>query len=99
MPKEAARIFLRVTDIRVEHLQDISEEDAIAEGANPCSDELSMKDRLHNYNNPSTARFPLVHVTGFKSLWKSINGEQSWKHNPYVWVIAFEVVENKNNLI
>lgn len=98
MPKAACRIFLKITNLRVERSQDISEEDAVAESANPCLDELSMDNRVHNYNNPSTARFPLVHVTGFKSLWQSINGEESWNDNPWVWCINFERINKPENL-
>lgn len=93
MPKEACRLFLEVTDVRAERLQDIKYEDAIAEGAKPCLNELSMDDRCHNYNNPSTARFPLVHVVGYKNIWGKINGQKSWEENPYVWVITFKIVE------
>lgn len=95
MPKDACRIFLKITNIRVERLQDISEEDAIVEGAKPCTDNLTMENRVHNYNNPSTAQFPLVHYYGFQSLWQSINGKESWDSNPYVWVIEFETIKNQ----
>lgn len=93
MPKDACRLFLEITSIKVKRLHDISEEDAIKEGAKPCSDELSMENRLNNYNNPSNATYPLVYVVGFKNLWKSINGEASWNLNPWVWVIGFKKVE------
>jgi hypothetical protein len=86
MPKEAARIFLRVMGIRAERLQDISEEDAIAEGIEIVKENVPVipyKDYLGKYNYYSNP------INSFKSLWQSINGEQSWEHNPYVWVIAF----------
>ena len=75
MPKEACRIFLKITDIKVERLQDISEEDAIKEGV--------KIDYIGSYR----------HCYGFVDLWKSINGEQSWIDNPFVWVISFERIE------
>lgn len=90
MPKSACRIFLKITDIKVERLQDIREEDAIKEGVNPCTDELTMINRCNNYNNPSTAKWPLVHVVGFKKIWQKINGKESWEQNPFVWVVSFE---------
>lgn len=62
MPRVAARILLRIDDIRAERLQDISDEDTIAEGC----------------------------VTTFKKLWVEIKGRESWKQNPWVWVISFE---------
>lgn len=75
MPRWASRITLEVTDVRVERLQDISEADAIAEGAEPL---------LVPPDGGSTP-----HVEGFRSLWESINGPGSWDANPWVWVITF----------
>jgi hypothetical protein len=92
MPKEAARIFLRVMGIRAERLQDISEEDAVAEGILEIEPEFlpnGWKDYMVNTEIPFIS--PKM---SFASLWKSINGEQSWEDNPYVWVIPFERVEN-----
>jgi hypothetical protein len=89
MPKEAARIFLRIMDIRVERLQDISEEDAIAEGIEIVNEKVPVKaykDYLGQYNYYSNP------INSFKSLWESINGEKSWEQNPYVWVIHFEKI-------
>jgi hypothetical protein len=99
MPKEACRIFLKIKSIKVERLQDISEEDAKAEGANPCLNELSMEDRHNNYNNPSNSRFPLVHVVGFKNIWSKINGRSSWNSNPFVFVYEFEQIEKPLDFI
>jgi hypothetical protein len=77
MPKEAARIFLKITNIRVERLQDISEDDAIAEG---CIQYEAETDWM-------TAKY------GFELLWESINGLGSWDKNPWVWVVEFEQTE------
>lgn len=82
MPKEACRIFLKITNIRVERLQDISESDAECEGA--------KKMPLENLGGA----FP-NHKSGFESLWQSINGKESWDSNPYVWVIEFETIKNQ----
>lgn len=80
MPREAARILLRVIDIRVERLQDISEEDAIAEGVSlPNYADQAIRDV--RYPDPSTI---------YAELWESINGEGSWDANPWVWVVKFE---------
>lgn len=78
MPREACRLYLQITDIRVERLQDITEEDARAEGANKIPLE-------HLGNTWETYR------QGFESLWHSINGPESWDANPYVWVISFKI--------
>lgn len=93
MPKEAAIIFLEVTNVRVERLQDISEEDAIAEGTPIVEiDKLTRKPMYKSINNTGRYLSDLARE-GFKILWKSINGEDSWKSNPWVWVYEFKVVE------
>jgi hypothetical protein len=82
MPKDACRLFLKITNIRVERLQDISEADAEYEGA--------KKMPLEHLGGA----FP-NHKSGFESLWQSINGKESWDSNPYVWVIEFEKIKNQ----
>ena len=82
MPREAARIFLRVTDVRVERLQEIDEDGAIAEG-------LYRWWQLTRASTPAgTAR------QAFMWLWQHLTRkapvEQGWAANPWVWVIAFE---------
>ena len=76
MTKATARIWLHVKEIRVERLQDISEDDAIVEGVT-CYE--ADTDWL-------TAKY------GFQILWEKINGEESWKANPWVWVVKFKVL-------
>lgn len=97
MPKSACRLFLEIVDVRIERLNDISEQDAINEGVQPCFDELSMEDRCQNYNNPSNKRFPLVHVVGYKKLWEQLNGRGSWKENPWVWVVKYKRIDKPLN--
>lgn len=84
MPREASRITLKITDLRVERVQDISEEDAKAEGA-PLEKQ---------HNPPKGFHPPGLHSYrfGFYKLWKSINGSESWERNDWVWVISFERV-------
>jgi hypothetical protein len=76
MPREAARIFLRVTNVRVERLQDISEDDARAEGV-----------RAYGPNNCSGTSARIA----FAELWDSINAKRGygWDTNPWVWVVKF----------
>lgn len=96
MPKEACRIWLKITDVRVERLQDIKEKDAISEGIeviHMAADEVPvyrnylLKEKLGSVNP----------IRSFENLWKSINGKDSWKHNPWVWVIEFERIEKPKN--
>lgn len=98
MPKDAARIWLRINNVRVERLNDISEEDAIKEGI----EELKSNGIPHyrNYGKQLVAKefnFFCSPVNSFRSLWESINGENSWNNNPWVWVIEFEGIEKPNN--
>ena len=77
----ASRITLEIVSVRVERLRDISEADAMAEGAEP-------------YRLPvHPAREALRHVDGFSNLWESINGPGSWASNPWVWVVEFDLVQ------
>ena len=88
MPKKACRLFLKITDIKVERLHDISEADAICEGifkAESCGE-------IMYYNNKQGGG-SLSAKKSFKILWAKINGEESWNANPWVWVISFEQIE------
>jgi hypothetical protein len=81
MPSWASRITLEITGVRVERLQDISEEDAKAEGAKPA---VNGRDE----SGPTKS-----HHCGFVGLWRSINPDESdgsWFKNPWVWVIEFK---------
>lgn len=91
MPKSACRIWLRITDIRVERLQQISENDAKSEGIELKFNSMFNENRFLDYQ---TKAFNRVNpINSYKTLWESINGENSWLVNPYVWVIEFERVE------
>lgn len=95
MPKEAARIFLQVADVRVERLQGISEEQAIKEGT-PY--ELCGGWKPTFYDPDSGGPDPDF-IDGFSKLWDSTVDmknhwmDQSWGANPWVWVIEFQRVE------
>lgn len=87
MPKAAARVWLRVTSVRVERLQDISVSDAINEGienetGHPYGFKIYGQDNITGGSGAS-----------FKSLWELINGTESWHANPWVWVVEFERVQ------
>ena len=87
MPQSAARIFLKVTDVRVERLGDISPDDVIAEGFALKSCEFKQ------YKEPAYCGC----CTGcFSALWDSLYAkrpEYQWDKNPWVWKIAFERTE------
>jgi len=95
MPKAACRIFLEVTNVRVGRLNDISENDAIAEGVLKHSDFGSTGYIL--YTEPEAAYTDIDAVYSFESLWESINGKESWEANPWVWVYDFKRVDKPEN--
>jgi len=88
MPRVAARIFLKVTDVKAERLQDITEEDAMGEGVDLT--DTGWCNYLLKGKTVSTAK------QSFATLWDSINGKKSWHSNPWVWVISFEQLKNHN---
>lgn len=83
MPRWASRLTLDVLAVRVERLQDITEEDAKAEGA-PCEFAPGW------YIDAFGALMGRQYRYGFAALWESINGRESWMANPWVWVIGFK---------
>lgn len=102
MPRWASRIQLRITNVRVERLNDISEEDAKSEG---IARQNAIVDKELCINQPEMyGDYSCTYLFGedigftspldsFKSLWESINGKGSWNKNPFVWVIEFEVIK------
>lgn len=89
MPKSAARIWLEITGVRVERLQDISETDAIAEGIERVDDFFGCA-CWKAYGEPDGADVvcPDDPIGSFRSLWESTGGD--WQANPWVWVIDFK---------
>ncbi|HHC3898579.1 hypothetical protein [Klebsiella pneumoniae] len=87
MPRWASRILLEITDVRVERLNSIHDVDAMREG-------------IQNLTTCSHADFGIPGVVNaqhpvraFQLLWESIYGADSWRANPWVWVIEFKRVE------
>lgn len=78
MPRWASRILLEITNVRVERLNSISEEDAGREGYPAV---------------PAPYGGHMDKWLWFRQLWDGIYPEQSFKHNPWVWVISFKRVE------
>lgn len=100
MPKEAARIFLRVTDIRAERLQSIDEDGAIAEGCVPvvCPDCYGCGGRCPSCNGTGAIEPAML---DFVDTWNSTLKKKDlplygWEADPWVWVIEFERVEEND---
>ena len=82
MPRSACRLLLEITDVRVERLNDINEQDAIAEGMDDGSSPAAIAAGW--FEKPSRA---------FRRLWERIYGQESWDSNPWVWVVEFKQVQ------
>ncbi len=98
MPRWASRITLEITDVQVGPLQEISEEDALAEGildwggASPYRFTHVTHDEMERTQRPvelfETAR------EAYAKLWDTINGKtHPWASNPWVWAISFKRIE------
>lgn len=97
MPREAARIFLRVRDVRLERLQDITEAEAVKEGFEailcdhtcgyPCTDCMNT-----GYLEPAMLGFVETWNNTIKPADRALYG---WDANPYVWVIEFERISKE----
>jgi hypothetical protein len=85
MPRAASRITLEITEVRVERLQDISEDDALAEG---CSSTAIVHEDGEDYTGHYASE-------EYQDLWESINGPGSWEANPWVWVVEFKRLDQK----
>ena len=98
MPKEAARIFLRVTDVRVERLHDITVEQAIKEGLEggiKCDCHFGCEECLYtSWAYPADYEFALLWDSTIK---KQDLDKYGWDTNPWVWVYEFERINNNEN--
>ena len=94
MSRWASRITLRITDVRVERVQEISGEDIFADGV-----QIPVEASSGNYLLRVTGKTPPIRYEGspavkeFASLWDSIYGPGSWERNDWVWVRTFEVIK------
>lgn len=105
MPRSASRILLEITGVRVERLQDISEQDAVFEGLKALTKDDG---KTIKYGIPDNDGYPgnddigwhwcdwhVSPILAYKRLWESINGKGSWVLNPWVWVIEFKLINKE----
>ncbi len=102
MPKAAARIWLEVIYIRIERLQEISNEDCVKEGVLFIENETSFGYKLYGNHHISDILGRKA-ATGtefesFQTLFQHINGIESWDANPWVWVVSFKVIGKTGKL-
>jgi hypothetical protein len=87
MPKDACRIFLKCVSVHAERLQDIDEQSAINEGI-----EIVLLSNIYYKDYTGNGYFQKA-VFSYYSLWQKINGKDSHKENPFVWVYKFVQVD------
>ena len=82
MPRSACRLILEITNIRIERLNDITSEDAKAEGFDYST-------------HPSAIQmgYAIGAKTNFRVTWEQIYGQNEWNKNPWVWVVEFKVIQ------
>lgn len=105
MPRCASRILDEITEIRIERLNDITAEDALAEGIE--KNWIGPLDKGPNgfggqgwceecgwidYLNTMDEDYAHTPIESYRSLWESINGKGSWNKNPFVWVITTKTI-------
>jgi hypothetical protein len=85
LPRAAARLFLEIKDIRVERVQDITPEDAEAEGVD------TTNNRAAGYDLGQYAKAGDYYTWAYQCLWNDLNAKRGypWESNPYVWVYEF----------
>lgn len=90
MPKEAARIWLKVTDVRVERLQDITVDGCHREGINIETNAVTDGETLNRKHDFSLEKFETLWDSTIKN---SDIGSYGWNANPWIWVIEFNQCE------
>lgn len=104
MPKEACRLFLELTDVRVERLQDITEINAIEEGVKvlqvwpEAPEKIFYKDYMRPKleENTTGVQDPIF---SYGTLWESIHELGSFSKNPWVWVIEFKQIDQPQDFL
>lgn len=88
MPRWASRVAIEVTAVRVERLQDITEDDAIAEG-------MTTDPRPGKVNGQPATLHPMSHRQAYIWAWDMLNAKRghAWASNPWVWCVSFRRIE------
>jgi len=88
MPRKYCQTVLTISALRVERLQDITDQDALSEGVIEWFEPSSAEMKKAGIAAPDRPRFL------FELLWTSLYGQAAWDSNPYVWVIQTDKVHN-----
>lgn len=98
MPTRYARCWLKISEIKLERVQDISEADARAEGVVQIEHqwrgcEYPLPNVAYMATQDSTTKYSSA-KDAFKELWVKVYGNDAWKTNPWVWVVKFSKIDN-----
>jgi hypothetical protein len=88
MPRWASRIELEITLVRLQQLQDISEQDAVAEGVQAVRGATRGEDFLADEEDEDL----LGPIDLYRAVWESLQGLRSWEANPWIWVVEFNML-------
>jgi hypothetical protein len=88
MPRWASRMELEITDVQLQRLQDITEQDAAAEGVQVVRNGATENDYLADEEDKDL----LGAVDLYRAVWESLHGMGSWEDNPWIWVVTFRSV-------
>jgi len=88
MPRWASRIELAITQVRFQRLQDISEQDAVAEGVQAVRGTTRGEDFLADEEDQDL----LGPIDLYRAVWESLQGVGNWEANPWIWVVEFRVL-------
>jgi hypothetical protein len=86
MPRWASRITLKITDVRVERLQNITPFDCRKEGIQVFAGEELQEPGARRCDD-------VIYIHSYMRYWESVYGKGSWSKNPFVWAISFEVIK------
>lgn len=95
---DACKHQIRITDVRVERMHDISDEDCLAEGIYPYYYGDEKEKRFYDippegYSFDGTDFHYPTHVEAYAALIDKVSGKGTWESNPYVWVYDFELIK------
>lgn len=98
MPKSIARLWMEIVSQKIERLHRISDADSFKEGILTKHTTFSVAAKIHPlcFDYSEKEYSAITPRYSFQTLWQSSKGEQSWKRNPWVWVIEFKLIENPN---
>jgi hypothetical protein len=96
MPRWASRLTLVVTDVRVQRLQEISEDDAIEEGIDFDSDYANLCANIEDAGYANDLPKGSAVIAIYRRLWETINGRGTWDTNP--WVAAYTFTVHQQNV-